>query len=373
MPIYKLKGSKDGKQKYRVRVNFTDDMGKYGQIERIAYGKAEAKECERKLQNEINAKKTNSRLTISKLYTLYIESLSYEVRETSLQKTKTILQNHVIPKLGEVDIKKLNAAKILEWKKYINDKNFSIRTKQNIYSIFRAMINWGIKVDYISNNILTKVGNFKSTDELQKEMLFYTPEEYIRFAKAAEEYAENAATVYAWDFYVFFSIAFYTGLRKGEIHALKWSDIDGEYLSVTRSISQKLKGGDRETPPKNKSSIRTLQMPKPLIKILDKHKAKYMFDSNFSDDYRICGGTRPLRDTTIENMNKRFAEAAGLKKIRIHDFRHSHVSVLANNGINIQEVARRLGHSDVKMTWNTYAHLYPMEEERATQVLDKII
>lgn len=64
---------------------------------------------------------------------------------------------------------------------------------------------------------------------------------------------------------------------------------------------------------------------------------------------------------------------AGVKKIRIHDFRHSHASLLANAGINIQEVARRLGHSRIEMTWNTYSHLYPKEEERAIKVLDEIV
>ena len=80
-----------------------------------------------------------------------------------------------------------------------------------------------------------------------------------------------------------------------------------------------------------------------------------------------------MRDTSIENHNKRFAQLAGVKKIRIHDFRHSHVSLLANNGINIQEIARRLGHSKIEMTWNTYSHLYPKEEEKAVEILNKIV
>ena len=172
---------------------------------------------------------------------------------------------------------------------------------------------------------------------------------------------------------MFFSIAFYTGLRKGEIHALKWSDINGDFLSVTRSIAQKIKGGDRETAPKNKSSVRTLQLPAPLINILNDHKERYSAYKGFSDDFRICGGTRPLRDTSIQNALKKIAAAAGVKRIRIHSFRHSHVSLLANDGINIQEIARRLGHSNIEMTWNTYSHLYPREEERAVAVLDKII
>ena len=80
-----------------------------------------------------------------------------------------------------------------------------------------------------------------------------------------------------------------------------------------------------------------------------------------------------MRDSTLDNKNKMFAKAAGLKHIRIHDFRHSHASLLANEGINIQEIARRLGHSKIEMTWNTYAHLYPREEERAVKILNKIV
>lgn len=66
------------------------------------------------------------------------------------------------------------------------------------------------------------------------------------------------------------------------------------------------------------------------------------------------------------------AGLAGIKAIRIHDFRHSHASLLANEGINIQGVSRRLGHSKIEMTWNTYSHLYPREEERAVEILNKI-
>lgn len=79
-----------------------------------------------------------------------------------------------------------------------------------------------------------------------------------QFRAYISEAKKNARTVTDWAFYVFFCIAFYTGARKGEINALKWSDIDGNVLHIRRSISQKLKGGDIEGPPKNKSSYREL-------------------------------------------------------------------------------------------------------------------
>lgn len=97
-----------------------------------------------------------------------------------------------------------------------------------------------------------------------------------------------------------------------------------------------------------------------------------MLLGNWSSEHRVLGEERCLRDTTIQKRNNLYASLAGVKRIRIHDFRHSHASLLANMGINIQEVARRLGHAKIEMTWNTYSHLYPREEERAIAVLNQV-
>lgn len=270
---------------------------------------------------------------------------------------------------------------MVKWKlsidKYISKKtgkNLSLTMKKNIFGEFRCLLNYAKKMEYITDNPLVKAGNFNSSMTLEstKEMDYYTTDEFIKYISEAKEIAENSLNLIEWDYYVFFNIAFFTGLRKGEIHALKWSDIDDNILNVKRSITQKQKGGDLETLTKNKSSIRALQIPNPLMKVLIEHKKRQMQFDDFSEDFRICGGIRPLRDTTISNRNIKFADRAGLKVIRIHDFRHSHASILANEGINIQEVARRLGHSEIEETWNTYSHLYPREEERAISVLNKI-
>ena len=204
-------------------------------------------------------------------------------------------------------------------------------------------------------------------------MDYYTSEEFFSFINSCKKFASRERnSVYEWHFYVFFNIAFYTGMRKGEIYALKWSDINNNIIHVTRSIAQKLKGGDRETPPKNKSSIRDISIPIPLKNILDEHQARCKEISGYSDEWRICGGECCIRDSTLEKRNQQYAKDAGIKKIRIHDFRHSHASLLANSGINIQEIARRLGHSNVEITWNIYSHLYPREEERALQILNNL-
>lgn len=369
-----MSGKKDGQQKYRVRINYIDNTGTSRQIDRVTYGFENAKMLEISLHNDIKETAPNDRITVKELYDEYTTAKKIEVRETTLHKSKQILSNHVLPYLKDKRLKSLNLHILQKWKMDIDSKTLSSTMKKNIFGEFRAMLNYAVKFGYISSNPLSRLGNFKNAYEGKTEMNFYTTDEFLKFISAAKSQAELLPNeIYEWNYYVFFNIAFYTGMRKGEINALKWSDIENGHIHVTRSIAQKLKGGDRETPPKNKSSIRTFQIPIPLQNILDEHYARYKNIDGFSDDWRICGGIKCLRDTSIDKRNKLYAKLAGVKSIRIHDFRHSHASLLANEGINIQEIARRLGHTNIEITWNTYSHLYPREEERAVNILNKIV
>ena len=253
----------------------------------------------------------------------------------------------------------------------IERKGLALNTKQKAFTCFKAMLSYAVKMEYLRKNPLVNAGNFKGTLSIKPEMVIYTPEEFKRFIAVAKEDAEDRECLQndlsEWNYYVFFNIAFYTGLRKGEIYALKWSDISGTHLTVSRSVTQRLKGGDMETAPKNRSSVRTLQIPLPLLAVLNIQRERQALLHNFTDDFRICGG---IRDTTLQRRNQVYAKKAKLRTIRVHDFRHSHASVLANNNINIQEISRRLGHAQVEITWNTYCHLYPREEEKAIEVLN---
>ncbi|MGN1109097.1 MAG: site-specific integrase [Oscillospiraceae bacterium] len=375
MPINKTGVKKNGLQQYRVRVNYTDAAGKAHQIERTAYGLSEANALEQSLIAEYKNKQRTptAKITVKQLIDEYDVYHSHETRKTSHDNIMRNLRNRVQKPLGDYRLDRLTQPVLAGWKNDIAASGLSIRTKQNAYATFAALLNYAVKMEYILKNPLTSLGNFKDAETVDKpaeKLHYYTADQFQRYIAVAKE---KAASVTDWGYYVFFCIAFYTGARKGEINALKWSDIDGNIMHIRRSIAQKLKGGDVEGPPKNKSSYRDLQIHDPLLAVLGEHKRRQQEASRlFSDDYRVCGGERPLRDTSIENKNKSFSETAGLPHIRIHDFRHTHASLLVNEGINIQEIARRLGHSDVQMTWNTYSHLYPREEERAVEILNKI-
>lgn len=379
MPIYAVKNvKKDGQQKYRVVYNYTDHNGEYKTIERTAYGKANAKLKEEELRiMTTKGSSTGSMMTLDELFNEYIKAKSYEVRESSLDKTRRILKGRVLDTLGNKKIDKLFPSVLQEWKANIEeiDSIKSVSTKRGIFKEFHAMMNYAVKMDYIIVNPLDKVGNFKDAYAYKKEMLFYTPEEFRKFISAARQCRDERAAKGDYTvqyYYMFFMIAFFTGMRKGEINALTWEDVSNGMINVRRSVNQKLKGGDRITPPKNASSVRDIQIPNELKTALDHHKEICSKLPGFSEKMYICGGDMPIRDTSIAIMNNRFADMAGVKRIRIHDFRHSHASLLANNGISIHEIARRLGHADIKMTLQIYSHLYPSETERALRVLNEI-
>lgn len=372
MPIYKTGKSQNGKAQYRVFVSYKDAAGRYRKASKTVYGAAEARQEERRLQATVQGAGAACTLTVAQLYDRYRAAKAGEVRQTSLEKCDSILRNHILPQLASVPLSELSVACLQEWKTGIASLPLKTSTKNNAYRELNALLNFAVRMEWMPRNPLPQLGRFREAYFVheQEALHYYTPEQFSRFIAVAS--AERTRSVSDSGYYVFFNLAFFTGLRKGEINALKWSDIEGDRLSVRRSISQKARGGDKETPPKNRSSYRTVQMPPRLCAVLEEHRRYQQQLAGFSEDFRVCGGAAPLRDTGIETHNARYAAAAGLPHIRIHDFRHSHASVLANRGINIQEIARRLGHSNVQQTWNTYAHLYPREEERAVAVLEEL-
>lgn len=382
MGIYKIPGEKkDGFQKYRVVVNYTDAYGKKRTAERRVYGKAAAEgaeaELRAKVQKGVPANELRLRpMTVKELLDLYKIEKKNEIRQTTMAKKVSILNTHVIPILGKYRLRDLNPDILNDWRNRMNEKPIKTITRNGAYKELRALLNYAVARDFLTASPLNKIPPFRDPyqETAQVRLRYYTKEEYGKYIAEAEKWAAARSDVRSKGICLFFKIAYLTGMRKGEINALRWSDVEDGYIWVRRSVAQKIKGEKWiETPPKNMASVRRIQLPAQLSTALEKHKdLQRRGAKNWNESFFICGGTEPIPDTTIEKANTAFSEAAGIKHITIHEFRHSHASLLCNAGINIKEIARRLGHSRVEMTLKTYAHLYPKEEELAVAVLDKI-
>ena len=140
---------------------------------------------------------------------------------------------------------------------------------------------------------------------------------------------------------------------------------NNHYLSVTKSITRKTKEGSYLVKePKTQSSVRKVYLNDSLYSLLLDFKSREMRDAQFKDSWFIFYREKPLSQTTIDRKKENAINKSGVKRIRIHDFRHSHASNLIADGIDIVAVSKRMGHSNINITLTTYAHLLDKSTEK---------
>lgn len=187
-----------------------------------------------------------------------------------------------------------------------------------------------------------------------REMLFWTKEEYLKFADAM---MDKPMSYYA------FEMLYWTGIREGELLALTSADFDFEKRTVTINKSfQHLNGRDIITSPKTEKSNRTIQLPKFLCDEIQDY-LKMLYDVGLED--RVF----PITKSYLHREMDRGAKEAGVKRIHIHDIRHSHVSLLIDMGFSATAIADRVGHESIDITYN-YAHLFPSKQAEMADKLD---
>ena len=187
-----------------------------------------------------------------------------------------------------------------------------------------------------------------------REMLFWTKEEYLKFADAM---MDKPMSYYA------FEMLYWTGIREGELLSLTPADFDFEKRTVTINKSfQHLNGRDIITSPKTENSNRTIQLPKFLCDEMQDY-LKMLYDVGLED--RMF----PVTKSYLHREMDRGSKQAGVKRIRIHDIRHSHVSLLIDMGFSATAIADRVGHESIDITYN-YAHLFPSKQAEMADKLD---
>ena len=179
-----MDGKKDGLQKYRVRINYTDNLGVQKQLDRVAYGKDAAKELESRLMRDLK-EETVKKTTLGELVEEYLSMKRYEIRESSLDKIRRRLNYYILPSLGEYRIDKLNTPILQKWKTDVEEmtkstgERLSLRTKQSAYCELRAVLNYAVKMEYLPRNPLFATENFKDAYSTKKKIEFYTADEFF--------------------------------------------------------------------------------------------------------------------------------------------------------------------------------------------------
>lgn len=304
-----------------------------------------------KLQTAIDPSK---KILFEHLYEEYKSYTKTRIKESSYYDFCSKCNLHILPFFQTKYVNDISMKMLLDWQSTINKYSYKYKTCLRQY--LNSILNYADKYYNIENK-LKKVDNFRNV-ELKKEMLFWTPDEFSKFIQCVEPE----------DFKPYFYALYYTGARKGELLATTWKDWDltKHTLNINKTVTKKVYGSTYLiTVPKNQSSIRTITLPDFLVKIMEDYKKG-------REDYKfVFKDNKPLADSTIERIQISACKKSEVKKIRIHDFRHSHASLLLANGASVVAVAKRLGHSNIEQTLNTYAHMLPKEDEMLLNILQK--
>jgi len=286
-----------------------------------------------------------------------------------------IVEGHLIPSLGKVvlsdlqpqDIQRYYAEKLNKGR---TDGKGGLSGRSVVYHhrILSKALDYAVKMGVVVRN----VANLVEPPRVKKvTMNTLSTEEVTRFLEAAKE----------TDYYVFFATLLYTGLRRGELLALRWRNLDliKGNLTVVET-AYKLGNGDyiiKE--PKTAHSRRSVTLSTSLIELfrayrIDQELLRIQLgvSLNADDFVFIRPDGSPLNPSAVSLAFRRITHKAGLKDIRIHDLRHTHATLMLQAGVNPKVVSERLGHASISITLDIYSHVLPGMQEAAAEKFDKL-
>ncbi|WP_418567759.1 tyrosine-type recombinase/integrase [Hominenteromicrobium sp.] len=319
--------------------------------------KKEAQEWERMFQLQNSS---DLDMSFEAFTELYIRDVKNRLKENTWLTKEHIIRTKILPFFGKLKISEISTKEIITWQNemlaYRDEKKkpYSQTYLKTLHNQLSAIFNHAVRYYELRSNPATKVGNMGS--EEHKEMLFWTKEEYKKFSF---EMMDKPVSFYA------FEMLYWCGIREGELLALTAVDFnfDKETVTINKSY-QRLHGEDVITTPKTKKSNRTIKMPHFLCEEMQEYLGM-LYGLKKKD--RIFTVTKSY----LHHEMDRGAKAAGVKRIRIHDLRHSHISLLIDMGFSAVAIADRVGHESIEITYQ-YAHLFPSKQTEMAKRLDDL-
>lgn len=340
---------------WRIIYRYTDWMGERKQTSKRGFPtKREALTWEREQLNKVKA---DFDMTFESFVQTYTVDMQSRIKENTWETKEHIIRTKLLPYFSKRKMCEIQPKEIIAWQnEMINyrdktDKAYSPVYLKTLHNQLSAIFNHAVKYYNLTMNPAAKVGNMGKAKN--KEMLFWIKEEYQKFSDAM---MDKPISFYA------FEMLYWCGIREGELLALTPADFDFNRKTVSINKSyQRLKGRDVITTPKTEKSNRVIKM------------SKFLSDE-MQDFIKTLYGIEPndriftISKHYLHHEMDRGAKAAKVKRIRIHDLRHSHISLLIDMGFTAIAIADRVGHESIDITYN-YAHLFP---SRQTEMADRL-
>ena len=350
--------TKDGNTgKWMAQLRVTDWTGKT--VHKKKRGFKTKREAQQWEQDFLQQASGSIGMTFQDFIELYLKDMGQRLKASTVANKRFLIDLKITPFFGKMPLNTIKPTDIRRWQNeltsYRNEKGepYSATYLKTINNQITAIFNYAVKYYGLKENPCHKAGSMgkKNADE----MLFWTKDEFLKFI----EVMKGRPTGYAA-----FMTMYYTGIREGELLALTPADIDFENGTIRISKSyQRLNGKDMITTPKTPKSKRTITMPESLKTCLKEYIAKC---------YDIQPGDRlfPHTKSFLGHEMEYGCEASGVKRIRIHDLRHSHAAALIEMNVAPKLLQERLGHERIQTTLDTYGHLYPNKQAEVAKQLD---
>ena len=345
---------KDSNGTWHIQYRYTDWTGTNRKS--IKRGFRTKKEAEEWLNRFLLQKATDPNMTLRELWEVYKEDMSNRIKETTMANKEYIVVSKILPYFEETPINEITPAKIRKWQNEMMSKGFKATYLKTINNQLTAMLNYAVSFCELKSNPCHKAGAMGKNKA--DERPHWTLEEFNRFSEAISDKHQS---------WIGFQIMFWTGIRVGELLALKVNDFDYENktLRIDESFAR-LKGKDIISSPKTENSVRTITIHDEL--------------ADYIKEYILClydhkPSSRLFSERTkefFEHEIERGIEKSGVKKITVHCLRHSHASMLVDMGFSPMEIAKRLGHGRVTTTIETYCHANDNSQQKMADALGKI-
>ncbi len=341
-----------------VQFRYTDWKGERQQkLKRGFATKKEAQAWEREFLME---KQADINMTFESFVALYEKDIKPKLKLNTWLTKESIIQKKILPYFRKRKLSEITAKDIIDWQNEIrgltdcHGNPLSTNYLKTVHNQLSAIFNHAIRYYGLQINPAQRAGNMGY--EERKEMQFWTREEYTKFSEAM---MDKPISFYA------FEMLYWCGIREGELLALTPADFDFERSTVSINKSyQRINKQDVITTPKTKKSNRVIQMPKFLCEEIQEYlKMFYGAES----DSRIF----PISKNYLHREMDRGCKETGVKRIRIHDLRHSHISLLIDMGFTALAIADRVGHESIDITYR-YAHLFPTRQTEMANKLDEL-
>lgn len=300
----------------------------------------------------LNKMSLNCSMTFDNLVKLYLEDSATRCKPTTQHVKNRYIKKWITPYFNDIPISEITPAMVRAWQNAVIDSGVAGLTQHNINGYLSAILNYAVKYYSLPFNPVAMVGSIGTTKT--DKIDFWTLNEYRHFMSCEDKPAYK----------IVYETLFYTGLRFGELLALTLNDIDTEngILTVNKNLV-KANGKYILQTPKTRKSTRKITLPQFLVNDLLDYAGKLY-------GYKPSQNLFFLSNSSMKFELDRVAEIAGVKKIRIHDLRHSHASLLINLNFSPTLIADRLGHEKVTTTLNTYGHLYPSKQNEVAEKLE---